>query len=71
VSLEKLRRSDELSARAIYESLILCTDQRRSIPELECYTYHYLWKVEALKWFLAKLDAGEVVVDPYDWSAQK
>jgi len=55
--------------KEIYES-ILCTDHD-DMPKLECYTYGYLWKVEALKWFLAKLDAGEVVVDPYDWSAQK
>jgi hypothetical protein len=55
--------------KAIYES-ILCSDSD-DLPDLECYTYHYLWKIEALKWFLAKLDAGEVVVDPYDWSEQK
>lgn len=55
--------------KAVYEST-LCNDCD-DLPDLECYTYHYLWKIEALKWFLAKLDAGDVVVDPYDWSKQK
>lgn len=55
--------------REFYES-DLCNDCE-SMPDVKSYTYHYLWKIEALKWFLAKLDAGDVVVDPYDWSKQK
>lgn len=55
--------------REFYES-DLCNDCE-SMPDVKSFTYHYLWKIEALKWFLAKLDAGDVVVDPYDWSKQK
>lgn len=29
-----------------------------SMPNLRYYTYSYLWKIEALKWFIANLDAG-------------
>lgn len=63
--------SEDIEAflREFYES-DLCHDSD-SMPDVNAFTYHYLWKVEALKWFLAKLDAGEVVVDPYDWSEQK
>ena len=43
----------------LYESE-LCMDCD-DLPDLKCYKYHYLWKVEALKWFIAKHDAGEVV----------
>lgn len=34
------------------------------MPDFRFYTYNYLWKIEALKWFVAKLDAGEVTPTP-------
>lgn len=46
--------------RAIYESRMF--DSPSYIPSCEYYTYQYLWTVEALKWFVAKLDAGDFVV---------
>lgn len=45
--------------RAVYESNLYndCDD----MPNIRWYTHHYLWKIEGLKWFIKKLDAGEVV----------
>lgn len=45
--------------RAVYESDLYRDCD--SMPAVSWYTYHYLWKIEALKWFIQKLDAGEVV----------
>lgn len=33
------------------------------IPNFKYYDFCYLWKIEALKWFIKKLDAGEIL--PY------
>jgi hypothetical protein len=38
-----------------------------SIPSFKTYKYHYLWKIEALKWFIAKIDAGQFDVDVQDY----
>lgn len=43
-----------------------CYDSE-AMPDTKCYTFHYLWKIEALKWFIKKLDAGEFVKDVYEW----
>lgn len=34
-----------------------------SFPTVTFYTYHYLWKIELLKWFIQQLDGGHVL--PY------
>lgn len=39
----------------------LCSGDCESVPSFEYYSYQYLWKVEALKWFIAKLNAGDFV----------
>ncbi len=44
--------------RAIYESGIWnCCD----LPNCTTYSRHFLWCLHAIKWFCAKIDAGEVV----------
>lgn len=58
---EEYNSIDRLQA-AIYDSQMF--DSTSYIPSCEFYTFQYLWKIEALKWFIAKLDAGEFVVDP-------
>jgi len=51
--------------RAAYESgMFDCS----WIPSCEYYTYQYLWKIEALKWFIAKIDAGEFTKANFDWN---
>ena len=53
----------------IYESGLYGSDGE-SIPSFECYTYQYIWKCEALKWFIDKIDKGQVVdkSGSFDWS---
>ncbi len=51
---------------AIYESPLYRGDTS-SVPSLRYYTYQYLWKIEALKWFVAKLDAGEFTKADFEW----
>jgi hypothetical protein len=51
---------------AIYESPLYNGDTS-SIPSCRYYTYHYLWKIEALKWFIAKLDAGGFEKVIFEW----
>jgi len=46
---------------AIYDSQMF--DSTSYIPSCEFYTFQYLWKIEALKWFIAKVDSGDVVKD--------
>lgn len=54
--------------KAIFESGMF--DNTSSIPSCEYYTYHYLWKIAALKWFIAKLDAGEFTKKNFAWEDQ-
>ena len=42
--------------RAVYES-DLCSDAE-DVPNIEYYSFHYLWVIEGLKWFIKTLDAG-------------
>ncbi len=55
---EEYRSIDRLQT-AIYDSQMF--DSPSYIPSCEFYSFQYLWKIEALKWFIAKLDAGEFV----------
>lgn len=54
--------------RAIYESGMF--DSCSAIPNCQYYTYQYLWKIEALKWFMRKLDAGEFTKANFVWGDQ-
>lgn len=51
--------------QALYESELCmgCDD----MPNIKAYTFHYLWKIEALKWFIAKHDAGEIIKEEFSW----
>jgi len=51
--------SVEALQNAAYESGLY--DSCSYLPSCEFYSFHYLWKIEALKWFIAKLDAGEFI----------
>jgi len=44
---------------ALFDSK-LCTDYE-DMPDLQHYTYSYLWVIEGLKWFIKELDASNVV----------
>ena len=46
---------------ALYESCLY--NDFEDMPSLRYYTYHYLWIVEGLKWFITELDGGKVL--PY------
>jgi hypothetical protein len=50
--------------RAIYESPLYNGD---GIPSCQYYTYHYLWKIEALKWFVDRLDTGVFTLKQFEW----
>jgi hypothetical protein len=54
--------------QAAYESGLY--DSTSYLPQCEYYTYHYLWKIEALKWFIAKIDAGEFTKASFAWEDQ-
>lgn len=45
--------------RAIWESELYVDSE--CMPDLRGFTYRYLWICEGLKWFVGKLDAGEVL----------
>lgn len=70
-SLESIREGyesgegPEAFRTALYESDLYndCED----MPDISYYTYHYLWKIEALKWFIAKIDAGEFEREDFKW----
>ena len=59
--------TDVISFQSAFYHSSFCQDGE-SVPSAKCYTFHYLWKIEALKWFIAKLDAGDFIKDEYDWS---
>lgn len=50
--------------KALYESELFRDSD--DMPNIKEYTFQYLWKIEALKWFIKKLDAGEFVVKGAD-----
>ena len=52
--------------RAIYESPLYNGDTS-SVPSLQYYTYQYLWKIEALKWFIDRIDSGVFEVKEFTW----
>lgn len=54
--------------QAAYESGLF--DSASYLPHCQYYTYQYLWKVEALKWFIAKIDAGEFTKANFAWEDQ-
>jgi hypothetical protein len=55
--------------RAIYEARMF--DSFSAIPSCRYYTYQYLWTIEALKWFIQKLDAGEFTKNlNFQWCQQ-
>ncbi len=64
-SAYELYNNPEDLKTAIYESGMY--DSCSYIPTCEYYTYHYLWKIEALKWFIAKIDAGEFTTSGFSW----
>ena len=41
---------------------LLCSDFE-DLPKTKYYSFHYLWTIEALKWFIKQLDDGKVL--PY------
>ncbi len=43
----------------------LCSDSS-AVPDCKAYTFNYLWQIEAIKWFLKKLDAGEVTKQKFE-----
>lgn len=45
-----------------YADSVLNTDCE-DFPKVEFYTFHYLWIIEGLKWFIQQLDGGNVL--PY------
>jgi hypothetical protein len=54
--------------QAAYESGLY--DSPSYLPHCEYYTYQYLWKIEALKWFVAKIDADEFTKANFSWEDQ-
>jgi len=54
--------------QAAYESGLY--DSTSYLPHCQYYTYQYLWKLEALKWFVAKIDAGEFTKASFSWEDQ-
>lgn len=54
--------------QAAYESGLY--DSTSYLPHCQYYTYQYLWKIEALKWFVAKIDACEFTKASFSWEDQ-
>jgi hypothetical protein len=46
---------------ALYDSDLY--NDYEDVPRTEFYTFHYLWTIEGLKWFIKQLDEGKVL--PY------
>lgn len=52
---------------ALFESDLY--NDYEDVPRTEYYTFHYLWTIEALKWFIKQLDEGKVI--PYGEQEEK
>jgi len=51
---------------AVFESPLYNGDCS-TVPSCEYYTYHYLWKIEALKWFVERIDSGCFTKLDFTW----
>ena len=63
-----LRKYDETPSRDLVIEELVYSDyfgdwfsDCENLPNFEFYTFQYLWIVEGLKWFIQKLDEGDVI----------
>lgn len=61
--LEGIVAEADENGRQAFELALLRSDlytDFEDVPTTDFYTYRYLWIVEGIKWFIGRLDAGEV-----------